>query len=196
MGDQPTPGDGEPDRDDQITALAELLSHIEQRLHGLETAVDALINQDPTERKPAEPAPWVWYSPPAAAEDDPDTDLDPRFTVDNFIGWYNTTLVGIDGSSARPIPDCWHQHTGLALEVAALAYSWREANIGPGATARDAQYWLHQWRPAFTDRMVRHWVHPDCLDGTHRRTTEHERANRFTLPHDHVTTRRGPGSTT
>ncbi|SDD56368.1 hypothetical protein [Actinokineospora iranica] len=186
MDDQAPPNDDEQGRDDQIAALAEILEQVEERLHDLEAKVDALGNQEPAERKPHEPAPWVWYSPPAAAEDDPDSDLDPRFTVDNFIGWYNTTLVGTDGSSARPIPDCWRQHTGLALEVAALAYSWREANMGKGATARDAQYWLHQWRPAFTDRMTRNWVHPDCLDGKHRRSPLAPRSDRFTLSEEHV----------
>jgi hypothetical protein len=79
----------------------------------------------------------VWFTPPAAAEDDPDTDDDPRITVNSFVAWYNVTYIGVEGSRAKPIPDCWRQHPGLAMEVANLAYSWRTANLGHSAsTAR------------------------------------------------------------
>jgi hypothetical protein len=66
------------------------------------------------------------------------------------------------------------------MEVANLAYSWRAANIGTSASPREAQYWHHQWRPGFTDRLAREWVHTDCVDGEHRAGMA-ERADRYTL---------------
>jgi hypothetical protein len=116
---------------------------------------------------PAAPAAWVWFHPPAAAEDQPEGVQDPRITIENFVTWFNVTFVGVDGGRAKAIPACWTQHPGLAMEGAALAYSWRDANIGPNARSREAQYWLHQWCPGFADRL-RDWVHADCLDGEHR----------------------------
>jgi hypothetical protein len=101
--------------------------------------------------------------------------------VNSFVAWYNITYVGVDGSRAKPIPGCWRQHPGLAMEVATLAYSWRAANTGNLANPREAQYWHHQSRPGFTDRLAREWVHTDCLDGEHRAAIASERADRFTL---------------
>jgi hypothetical protein len=66
------------------------------------------------------------------------------------------------------------------MEVANLAYSWHAANIGASVSPREAQYWHHQWRPGFTDRLAREWVHTDCVDGEHRAGMA-ERADRFTL---------------
>lgn len=179
-------------RDSQIATLTDIaraltrtVRDLEARVNGIDqTITQALPTSDATD--PTQPAPWVWYSPPAAAEDDPDNDHDPRFTIDNFIAWYNLTFVGIDGSRAVPIPTCWEQHEGLAMEITTLAYTWRAANIGPTANPRDAQQWLHQWRPGFTERLTRDWVHPDCLDNHHRDTNSPARANRFTLAEQHA----------
>lgn len=57
--------------------------------------------------------------------------------------------------------------SGLAAGVASVAYAWQAANTGPAANIRDAQQWLHQWRPGFTDRMTGDWLSVDCLDGLH-----------------------------
>ncbi|MGH3547116.1 MAG: hypothetical protein ACRDQU_03130 [Pseudonocardiaceae bacterium] len=191
---------GGSDQDRQITALTEIVgalsttvSQLNTRVDKLTTAVDKLTTakrsrgqrdsadgQD--EEQANDPAAWVWFTPPAAAEDDPDAKTDdPRITVDNFVTWYNITYVGIDGTRAKPIPDCWRHHPGLAMEIATLAYSWRTANIGPQAAPREAQYWHHQWRPGFTDRLTREWTHTDCTDGDHRAAGPGERPDRFTL---------------
>lgn len=184
-----------PDRDGQIKALIELVGTLAQNLRRLESKVNRAAKKAAEEARndededPAAPAPWVWFAPPAAAEDDPDGDDDPRCTVENFVGWFNATFVGLDGGRARPIPPCWRQHPGLALEVASLAYSWRAANIGPEASERDAQYWLHQWRPGFSDRLVREWASPDCLDGDHRDNGAPPRPDRFAAAEQHAAAR-------
>jgi hypothetical protein len=94
------------------------------------------------------------------------------------VVWFNATFVGVDGGRAKAIPECWRRHPGLAMEVAALAYSWRDANLGPTAASRDAQYRLHQWRPGFADRL-RDWVHSDCLDCDHQSAGAPPQRNRF-----------------
>ena len=124
------------------------------------------------------------FSPPAAAEDRQHrTDgHDPNWTLDNFVAWFNVTYVGLAGGPAKPIPECWRAHPGLAMEVATLAYTWRRANIGDTANVRDAQYWHHQWRPGFAARLTE-WVHTHCLDGRHRETGAVFRADRFSPQH-------------
>jgi hypothetical protein len=174
------------DLDRQITALTEIIGALATTLAQLSDRVDHLAkanrSRDQSDTNDShEPAAWVWLNPPPAADDDTDTTNNPRFTVDNFVAWYNITYVGIEGSRAKPIPDCWRQHPGLAMEIANLAYSWQAANIGPSVSAREAQCWHHQWRPGFTDRLTREWVHTDCLDGEHRPGGATGRPDRFTL---------------
>ncbi|MCA1694488.1 MAG: hypothetical protein LC749_07045 [Actinobacteria bacterium] len=101
--------------------------------------------------------------------------------MDNFVTWYNITYIGSKAAARNSSPDCWRQHPSLAMELATLVYSWQEANIGPSAKPRDAQYWHHQWRPGFTDRLTREWTHADCLDREHRAAGAAPRPDRFTL---------------
>jgi hypothetical protein len=153
-----------PTVDEQISALTEIVGTLAKALSHLSGRVDRLAAQ-PAAKKEAdedEPAAWAWSSPSAADKDNP------QEVVNNFVAFYNLTYVGIDGSKAKPIPACWREHPGLAVEVVNLTYSWRAANLGSTANARDAQYWHHQWRPGFADRLVREWVHADCVDGEHR----------------------------
>ncbi|HET6285785.1 MAG TPA: hypothetical protein VFG15_03410 [Amycolatopsis sp.] len=188
MSDPQHPASGS--RDTQVKALIEIVGALAQNLRRVERKVGQSSGKksgsDEEEDDLSEPGAWVLFTPPAAAEDDPASDQDPRRTIENFVTWYNLTFVGVDGGRARPIPDCWRQHDGLAMEVATLAYSWRAANVGPGATPRDAQQWLHQWRPGFSDRLVRDWVLPDCLDGDHRDTGSPPRPDRFDLAEQHA----------
>lgn len=186
-------GTTDDDRDAQIKTLIEIIGALAQNVRRLDAKVNQLTGKraDETgdeEENPSAPAAWVWFTPPAAAEDHPGQEQDPRFTVENFVAWYNLTFVGISGSRARAIPPCWRKHPGLAMEVAALAYTWRAANVGPDASIRDAQYWLHQWRPGFSDRLSREWIHPDCLDGDHRDDGPTPRADRFDLAEQHAAT--------
>lgn len=181
---QPVDGDEAPDPSEQVAKILGYLDTLKRKVRRLEVKVVELAAAAVAaheENDPAKPAPWVWFSPPAAAEDDPDGEEDPRFTLSNWVAWYNLTYVGVDGGRARPIPLCWEQHPGLAMEVAALAYTWRAANIGPDANERDNQQWLQQWRPGFADRLVRDYVLPDCLDSNHRDSGPAARANRFEL---------------
>lgn len=164
--------------DGQINALTEIVGALATTVNQLSDRVEHLAKADRSsgqgdQQDDRGPAAWVWFTPSAAAEDNP------RITVDNFVTWYNITYVGGEGTRAKPIPDCWRQHPGLAMEVANLAYSWRAANIGE-ASPREAQYWHHQWRPGFTDRLAREWVHADCVDGEHRTNGSGERPDRFT----------------
>lgn len=174
---------GVDDRDAQIAQVTSLIRTVVQRLRSLETTVDRLSRASSAATSENqgvgvdEPAPWVWFAPPDPAGGRQDED--PRATVENFVAWYNETFVGNEGSRAKRIPPCWHRHPGLAMEVAALAYSWRAANVGAAASVRDAQQWLHQWRPGFADRLARDWVHADCLDGEHRIIGGTPRENRF-----------------
>ncbi|MGB6164972.1 MAG: hypothetical protein WCF33_09510 [Pseudonocardiaceae bacterium] len=170
---------GDSDVDRQITALTEIVDtlastvcQLSDRVTHLEKTTRSRGHDDTGEGD--EPASWVWFSPPT------EDATDPRVTVSDFVTWYNVTYVGVEGSRARPIPDCWRAHPGLAMELATLAHSWRAANIGASASPREAQYWHHQWRPGFTDRLAREWVHTDCVDGEHRAAGATERPDRFT----------------
>ncbi|GAB3289034.1 hypothetical protein GCM10027563_25440 [Parasphingorhabdus pacifica] len=180
----------------QISALTEVIGSLASKVNKLTGRVEALENASSAEENDADqdgrhdqPAPWVVFTPPAAAEDRQHRkdDHDPNWTLDNFVAWYNTTYIGLSGGPAKPIPECWRAHPGLAMEVATLAYTWRRANIGPTANVRDAQYWHHQWRTGFAARLTE-WVHTHCLDGRHREIGAPFRADRFSH-HVHVAER-------
>lgn len=177
------------DLDKRIDALTEVVGGLASTLNKLRHRLDALENGDTGKDDDGEgnqrhdqPAPWVIFSPPAAAEDRQHRKdgHDPSWTLQNFVAWLNITYVGLPGGPAQPIPDCWREHPGLAMEIASLAYSWRRANIGTTANVRDAQYWHDTWRPGFAGRLA-DWVHPHCLDGRHREVGAPSRAHRF--PH-------------
>jgi hypothetical protein len=150
--------DGEVDR--QIHALVGIVGGIADSVAALSGRVDRLAStmesgwsgDDST-------APWLLTSPDMATPD-------PAQFLIGFIDYYNATFSGQSGR-AKPIPACWRNHPGLAAEVPALAYAWRAANQSGGANIRDAEHWLHQWRPGFADRMARDWVPADCFDGRH-----------------------------
>lgn len=152
-----------PSVDRQIRALVEVIGTLAGTVSQLSGRVDQLTAQVQPGRVLAdgEPPPWVPVAPEPAPEDDT------AAVVDNFVAFYNQNYVGVAGGRATAIPPCWRQHPGLAAEVASLAYTWRAANMGPAANICDAQQWLHQWRPGFTDRMTRDWLPLDCLDGLH-----------------------------
>lgn len=149
------------DVDRQICAMIEVVGTVASAVSRLSGRVDRLAAES-QQRTGDEPAPWISAAPEAAPDDDP------RTVVACFVAFYNQTFVGVDGGRAKPIPPCWREHPGLAADIAALAYGWRSANIGPAANIRESQYWLHQWRPGFVDRMVRDWLPADCVDGMHR----------------------------
>jgi hypothetical protein len=117
-------GQDNDERDQQIAALTEIVGVLAQNLRRLEGQVNRvarIVTEAPSaaeQEDPSAPAAWVWFNPPAATEDEPDGDQDPRVTVENFVIWYNQTFVGIDGGRSKPIPVCWRQHPGLAMEVA------------------------------------------------------------------------------
>lgn len=127
-------------------------------------------------RPPMEPAAWVWYEPPELT-------ADPQRNAHAFVTWYNQTYVGSPNGRARPIPDCWDQHPGLAMELPALAAAWHAANRGRSANPRDATLWHHQWRPGVISRLP-DWVHPHCFDGEHRETGAAARGHRFAAGDD------------
>lgn len=190
-----TTGRGGGSRDPQIRAVLEIVGNLVRDQRRLERQFDRLVKmvreQERTakgetdgEPDPDTPAPWVWFSPPARDEPEDgaaDFEEDPRIFVTNFVASYNTAFVGVDGGRAKAIPACWQAHPGLAMEVASLAYAWRAANLGSSASIKEAQYWLHQWRPGFADRLLRDWVHTDCVDGQHQAVGARERDNRFVV---------------
>lgn len=188
-------GGGSGSRDQQIGAVLEIVGGLvrdQRRLEGQFNRLTKMLREQERRDKdtaedepdPNAPAPWVWFSPPAPDEPEDgeeDFEEDPQVFVTNFVAWYNTVFVGVESGRAKAIPGCWEAHPGLAMEVASLAFSWRAANLGPEASIKEAQYWLHQWRPGFADRLVRDWVHTDCVDGQHQATGAHTRDNRFVV---------------
>ncbi|WP_017975784.1 hypothetical protein [Actinopolyspora halophila] len=173
----------------QVNTLTDVASGLSSRVRALDDRIEALEGTEDNDPVEDEPAPWVVFTPPAAAEDrrHRDDEHSPLWTVENFVAWFNITYVGLSGGPARPIPDCWRAHPPLAMEVATLAYSWRRANIGATANVRDAQYWHHQWRPGFAARLT-DWVHSHCLDGRHRDSGTPARTDRFSTDADTIPT--------
>ncbi|SDP97175.1 hypothetical protein SAMN04487905_1244 [Actinopolyspora xinjiangensis] len=173
----------------QVNTLTDVVSSLSTRLNALDNRLEVLENTEDNDPVEDQPAPWVLYTPPAAAEDrhHRDDEQSPLWTVENFVAWHNVTYVGLPGGSSRPIPPCWRHHPGLALEIATLAYTWRRANIGATANVRDAQYWHHQWRPGFAARLT-DWVHSHCLDGRHRDSGAPARTDRFSTDTDTIPT--------
>lgn len=155
-----------------LAALTSLLDEFAERIAALESTHKA------RPLRLGDPAPWALYTPPAAAEHPLHSDQDPLFTLDNFVAWYNLTYVGHTGTRARPIPDCWPEHPGLASEIATLAYTWHQAFTGRDANPRDAQHWHHHTRPGFAERLTSEWIHPHCHDGRHKPTGAPARPNR------------------
>ncbi|MEV4734817.1 hypothetical protein [Saccharopolyspora sp. NPDC049426] len=172
--------------EEQISALMEVTGGLASKVNTLARRLDTLDNSnsadtsDKADESHDQPAAWVVFTPPAAAEDRQHAleGHTPEWTLENFVAWFNATYLGLPGSPAIPIPGCWREHPGLAMEIGSLAYSWRRANIGPTANVRDAQYWHHTWRPGFTARLG-NWVHPHCTDGRHRPTGAPTRPTRF-----------------
>jgi len=155
---------------DEVAALRDHVAYLTERLDQLEAE----------DRQAAgAPAPWVVYTPPAAAGKPPHEDETPEFTVVNFVAWYNLTYTGLAGSRSRPIPDCWPQHPGLASEIATLAYAWHDAFTGRSAHPHKAQLWHHHDRTGFTDRLITQWTHPHCHDGNHKSAGAPSRPHRY-----------------
>lgn len=166
--------------DRRVRELTTIVQRLAAEVDSLTGRVTELAG-DENSRSRATPAPWVWFSPPAGAEDPAHRDdgHTPRWTVENFVAWYNTVYIGAPGSpQVRAIPACWQQHPGLSMEISTLAYEWRRANLGRSADPRDAQSWHHSWRPGFVLRLS-DWVHPRCLDGDHQPHGAPPRASRY-----------------
>ncbi|OLZ50260.1 hypothetical protein [Amycolatopsis keratiniphila] len=132
---------------------------------------------DPDQRR-NRPAPWVPFEPPGRTEPDSGA-RDPLVGVALFVEYYNTTYVGLPGSRAVAIPDCWLSHPGLLAEVATLAYFWRAANTGPRANVKDAQYWHHTFRPGFAARLASEWTHAHCRASSHKDAGAPARPDRY-----------------
>lgn len=176
----PPPSDELAPLDAAVQELEEVVHALRDHVARLEERVRDLEEPDAAIRR-REPAPWVVFSPPAAAGDPLHEDGDAGFTLDNFVAWYNLTYSGLPGTRARPIPACWAHHPGLLSEIATLAYSWREAFIGRTAHPHRAQLWHQHSRPGFADRLATEWVHPHCHDGQHRPAGAASRPDRYGL---------------
>jgi hypothetical protein len=170
------------DRDRQIGALTEIVGALANQVGRAEARVNLLAKRVTEQdqhraagQDPDEPAYWVLDPPPATVNRDDGT-VDIELTLSGWVAWYNATYTGVESGRARPIPACWREHSGLAMEIASLAAAWLAANVGPTATPRDAQHWHHQSRPGFAERTVRDWVRQDCLDGIHHSDPEADSA--------------------
>jgi hypothetical protein len=150
--------DDEVDR--QIRALVGIIGGIADSVAALSGRVDRLASTMESGLSDDCPTvPWLLSSPDMAT-------ADPAQFLVGFVDYYNATFSGQSGRP-NPIPACWRKHPGLVAEVPALAYAWRAANQSRSANIRDAEQWLHQWRPGFVDRMARDWVPADCFDSCH-----------------------------
>lgn len=153
--------------DEPITQILTLLDELAGRVQHLTSRVEALeqthagVGGDRYDGRAA----WVIHDPPETHGNGVTA------VLQRFVAWYNAVYIGMPATRARRIPDCWPEHPGLAAEIATLAYSWLDANLGRTASPRDAQYWHHTSRPGFADRLTREWVHPQCVDGRHRGDT-------------------------
>ncbi len=134
---------------------------------------------DPDQRR-NRPAPWVPFEPPGTVH--PSGARDPLVGIALFVEYYNATYVGLPGSRAIAIPDCWLSHPGLVAEIATLAYFWRAANTGPKATVKEAQYWHHTFRPGFAARLAGEWTHTHCRANSHKEAGAPARPDRYTTP--------------
>lgn len=134
---------------------------------------------DPDQRK-NRPAPWVPFEPPGTVHTS--GARDPLVGIAFFVEYYNATYVGLPGSRAIAIPDCWLSHPGLLAEIATLAYFWRAANTGPRANVKDAQYWHHTFRPGFAARLAGEWTHAHCRANSHKDAGAPARPDRYTTP--------------
>jgi hypothetical protein len=130
------PAEG-PSLDRQIRALTEIVGLVAAKV--MRSGPDAPAPGGPDEVEPGRPAQRVCLSPAV-----PDEATAPESLAETFVAFYNRTYVGMEGTKAKPIPPCWRQHPGLAMEVATLAYNWFAANTGPTANVREAQGWHHQ----------------------------------------------------
>jgi hypothetical protein len=162
----------------------DLLTALQQQVDQLAAKLEQLHPPPPPATSPP---PWVWFNPPQLGPVIPPDDggpprADPRATVKNFVTWYNDVFVGRDAHHDR-IPDCWRAHPGLAMEIAALAYSWRAANLTKSATPEHALRWLGERRPGFVERMHHTWLAPHCATGTHRPAGAAPRPDRYSDPH-------------
>lgn len=92
--------------DDPYDELVDAIRAIRDHLQQLDDRRRELAEPDAAAKR-REPAPWVVYTPPAAAGDHRHEEQDPGFTLENFVTWYNLTYTGLPGTRARPIPDCW-----------------------------------------------------------------------------------------
>lgn len=166
---------------DRLQRLVQQLTRIvtEQR-DQLEDVARRFTDERPERhRRMDEPAPWAVFEVPATT-DEAGNELSVVPALERFVQFYNSTYVGLSGSRAVVIPDCWLNHPALVAEIATLAQTWRDAHVGPHASARDAQYWHHQWRPGFAARLVSEWTHAQCREEAHKQAGADGRAARFT----------------
>ncbi|MDT0446818.1 hypothetical protein [Streptomyces johnsoniae] len=80
----------------------------------LPDAVHELLEQPPEEPFPDTPRPWDLCSLPPTIEDTV------WLWLDQVAQWLNWTYGWTD---EQVIPACWHQHEGIAYELAALAFT-------------------------------------------------------------------------
>ncbi|OXM43431.1 hypothetical protein [Amycolatopsis alba] len=173
----------------QITALQAAVGYLKRQVaqqhdlaKDLAIQLQKLVAEDevdPDQRK-NRPAPWVPFDPPGTVH--PAGARDPLVGIALFVDFYNSTYVGLPGSRAIAIPDCWLSHPGLVAEIATLAYFWRAANTGPRANVKEAQYWHHTFRPGFAARLAGEWTHAHCRANSHKDAGAPARPDRYTTP--------------
>lgn len=107
----------------------------------------ALYHADPAPRGdqvPPRRPPWTWSiltkTEAAALE----------VVVAQFVESYNE----VHATAPRHlIPPCWPHHPGLAVELAALAWTWYAAHVDPAATAHQVAEYYERYLPGFRNRM-------------------------------------------
>lgn len=113
--------------------------------------------------------PWSW-STLSPGERDALAEL-----IDGFVGSYNRIWAPSD---AEAVPSCWHRHTALAYDLAALTWAYYQAYVDPAATA-DVALRFQGHLPRFGDRLDR-WLgteRAECRAGRHTRAVRAEVAS-------------------
>lgn len=148
----------------QLVSLRDLVHSQSRAIEAIDEVMGKLV--DVREAK-VRPAPWCFHEPP------PVEDVDILLT---WVAWFNLRYAALDHT--KQIPYCWHEHGGLAAEVATLAFSWRKAFDDVKANHDAAQMWHDRWLPGFLSHM-RWWAPAECFDGTHKASRPEARRGRL-----------------
>lgn len=137
----------------QLASLRELVHSQARAIEAMDEVMGKLVDLRDAKVRPA---PWCIHEPPPVDNVD---------VLPTWVAWFNLRYAPIDHT--KQVPYCWQEHSGLAAEIATVAFSWRKAFDDVKANHDAAQMWHDRWLPGFLSRM-RWWAPVECFDGTHK----------------------------